>query len=458
MHGQVHGVVWSAAISEHEWRPWFFDLVSEECTVPPQTRVDLRPLYLYCGPGDWRAVRRIWQQVNGQTEQARLDNLAMPVGAGPQQVTLTPNPALTLTGAATMHLVADNVRQQPINGQIRVTPPVGWSVDPQAVAIEDLQQGKTLDTTLRFASPDALIGPATGQVTVQTNSFDIVQPFTILRLGDDRRSVAVTQEQAPEQPLWVIDNGRMAWRVAPSYQAGLVSWQAAGSTVNHLHTAFPADGEFDWMKPWFGGLRPTLGNQEGNWPGKLHRETFVTAPIGAIDPQGVAWHGVRLAAELKGQKTLKGLRIEIEYLTVPGSNVLKAILRLVNETPIYRPAWNPWLAFMLYAQVDGVYDNAVLYGESPHVGAIQRKRSLVHQWIRVGNWGAVVNPTTGRAITVVCPSAPEGVSLLNTGERGGHLMVTQSKTLAPHSMTELVIYAALVDSLDAARQYACLAK
>ena len=113
---------------------------------------------------------------------------------------------------------------------------------------------------------------------------------------------------------------------------------------------------------------------------------------------------------------------------------------------------------MLYGQVDGVYDNAVLYGESPHGESVQRKRSMAHQWIRMGDWGAVVNPINGRALTVVCPSAPESVNLLNTGERGGHLMVTQSKTLAPHSMNELVIYAALVDSLDAARQYGSLAK
>ena len=456
MHGQTHGVVWSSDISEHDWRPWFFNLISAECTVPPQSRIDLSPLYFYCGPGDWRAVRRIWQQANGQTEQARLDNLAMPEVAGPQQVTLSPQPLLTLNGEATLQLVADNVRQQPINGQILVTPPAGWAVEPGVVPVNALQEGKTVEATLHFTGPAAPIGPATGEVQLQTAGFDAVQPFTILRLGDARQSISVTQTQADHQPLWQIDNERMRWQVAPTYHAGLISWQEAGSVVNHLHTAFPTDGEFDWMKPWFGGLRPALGSEEGNWPGKLHRESFTTTAIEAIDTQGITWQGVRLTTEIRGQKTLKGLRTEIEYLTVPGSNVLKAILRLVNETPIYRS--DPWLSFMLYSQVDGVYNNAVLYGESSHGGPVHYKRSMANQWVRVGHWAAVVNPTTGRALTVACPSSPESVTLLNAGTRGGHLMVTQDKTLAPHGMNELVIYVALTDSLEIARGYRCLGK
>ncbi|HMN28160.1 MAG TPA: hypothetical protein PKE45_08400, partial [Caldilineaceae bacterium] len=172
MHGQVHGVVWGTDISEHEWRPWFFDLDSAECTVPPQGHIDLSPLYLYCGPGDWRTVRRIWQQRNGQTDQAQLDNQAMPQGTAPQQVLLTPNPVFTLTELATVQLRADNVRQQPINGRIIVTPPPGWSSEPVELAVDSLQQGKILDATLHLTGIDAPVGPARGQVELQTAGFD----------------------------------------------------------------------------------------------------------------------------------------------------------------------------------------------------------------------------------------------------------------------------------------------
>jgi ribosomal protein S18 acetylase RimI-like enzyme len=452
MQGQAHGVIWDADITEHEWRPWYFDLDSAECTVPPHTRVDLSSIQLYCGPGDWQAVRRIWQQRNGQTEQAHLDYLAMPKGAGPQQVVLTPNPVLTLGEEVTVQLQADNMRQQPVNGQLRVTPPPGWASEPTELTVDDLRQGKPLTATLQLSGQNAPVGPAVGQITLQTTGYDVVQPFTILRLGDQRGSVAVTQEQA----LWFIDNERMRWQVAPNFQAGLVNWHEGGSEINHLKTSFPDDGEFEWMKPWFGGLRPTLGSEEGGWPGKLHQETFAAEPCTAVDAQGLAWRGVRLAANIQRQKTLKGLRAELDYLTLPGSNMLKAVCRLVNETAVYRPAWNPWLGLQLFCQVDGVSENAELYGESSSIGPVQRKRSTVSNWLRLGEWAAVVNPASGRAITAVCASQPDSMVLLNSGHHGGHLMATQSRTLAPHSANELVLYVALVDSLAAARGYACL--
>jgi hypothetical protein len=456
MQGQVHGVIWSDEITEHEWRPWFFDLDSAECTVQPQTRVDLSPLQLYCGPGDWRAVRRIWQLRNGQTAQAQLDQWAMPQGAGPQRIALTPDPIFTLTGEATAQLKVDNVRQQAISGRIIVTPPAGWAVEPTVLPVDALQQGKIVATTLHFASDNVPLGPASGQIQLQTSSFDLVQPLTILRLGDTRQRVAVTTEQTPQQRLWWIDNGRMRWPVAPDFQAGIVGWHEAGSALNHLRSSFPDDGEFEWMKPWFGGLRPTLGSQEGNWPGKLHRESFDAEPVDVVDEQGLPWRGVRLRAAIQQQKTLKGLHVELEYLTLPGSNVLKAIFRLVNTTPVYHRAWNPWLAFLFYCQVDGVYDNAELYGHSQYTGSVQCKRHTVSNWIRVEDWAAVVNPATGRAFTAVCTSQPEGMMLLNSGQQGGHLMVTQSQTLAPHGTNELVLYLALVDSLATAQTYRCL--
>lgn len=456
MQGQVHGVVWSADISEHEWRPWYFDLDSAECTLPPQSRVELSPLHLYCGPGDWRAVRRIWQQRSGQTEQTQLDNRAMPQGAGPQRIVLTPNPILTLTGEATVQIEADNVRQQPVNGRLLVTPPAGWSSEPTEIAVDDLRQGKTVIANIQLTAHGAAVGPADGQLTMQTTGYDLVQPFTILRLGDPRQSVEVGPEQDQGQTLWRIDNGRMLWQVAPGFQAGIVSWQEGGSEVNHLRSSFPDDGEFEWMKPWFGGLRPTLGSQEGNWPGKLHEEAFHASPFETRDAQGLRWCGVRLTAEIERLKTLKGLRTELEYLTLPGSNLLKAIFRLVNTTPVYQHAWNPWLALQLFCQVDGVYENAELYGESSYIGTVQRKRSTVSNWLRMGDWGAVVNPVSGRAITAVCASQPDSMVLLNSGQHGGHLMATQNKPIEPHGMNELVLYVALVDSLAAARGYRCL--
>ena len=125
--------------------------------------------------------------------------------------------------------------------------------------------------------------------------------------------------------------------------------------VNHLMTAFPDDGELGWLKPWFGGIWPTLmpaGDDDRGWPGKLHEETFAAASFDATDVRGIPWRGVQLAASLT-REGFEGLRAEIAYLTVGASNVLKIIYRLVNETSAHRRAVPGLLAFL---QVDGQHD------------------------------------------------------------------------------------------------------
>ena len=454
--GLVHGVVWHQDVTEHEWRPWFFDLFSAQHAILPHQRVDLSPIYLYCGPGDWRTVRRIWQQGNGETSAEQLENRAMPAEAGPQLITLTPNPVLTLGDTATVQLYADNVRKQAIDGRLQITPPAGWHAEPAMVAVEALQEGKTIAATIQLHADNPPVGAATGQLTLQTVAFDSQQPFTILRVGDTQHAVNVTPDADQGSALWQIDNGRMTWRVAPDFHAGIVAWHERGSPINQLCTSFPDEGEFKWMKPWFGGLRPLLTSNEGGWPGKFDQETFAATVIEARDAQGLPWRGVRLQTEIRGQKSLKGIRAELDYLTLPGSNLIKAVLRVVNDTPVYRSAWNPSCAFMLFCQVDGRFDNAVLYGENPYAGLVQRKRAATGVWIRVGNWGAVVNPASGRTLCVACPNPSDSVLLLDGDKEGGHLLITQQKPLTPNAAKELVVYAALVDSLDAARQYAGL--
>ncbi|MEZ4737118.1 MAG: GNAT family N-acetyltransferase [Caldilineaceae bacterium] len=182
--GQVHGVVWGQTISEHEWRPWFFDLISTERVIPPHSSVALAPLQLYCGPGDWRAVRRIWQQRNGETEQEQLETYAMPKVGAAQQLTVTPNPLLTMDGQVTLHLQADNLRKQPIHGRILLTPPSGWTADQQTFAVEDLQQEKPFAATVELCATNPIVGAHRGELLLETTGFDRQQSFTILRVGD----------------------------------------------------------------------------------------------------------------------------------------------------------------------------------------------------------------------------------------------------------------------------------
>lgn len=446
--GQVAGAVWSKDVVEHEFGWGRLHLYFAEHTLEPQSAAEIGPFYLYIGPGDWRDVRRAWQRTAG-TETQRPE--ALPEPARPHAFGLSPAPPVTLTGRVEARLCADSVREREMQGRIVVTPPPGWAVDRAEFPVDGLAREKPLDEPLRLTAADDRIGAADGQLRLETTQFDEIRPFTVIRLGDEKAAVRIEETQKAGQSLWVMDNGRCAWTVAPAFHGGAIAWREAGSEVNHLLTAFPDDGELGWLKPWFGGIRPTImpaGDDDHGWPGKLHEETFAAAPFEAADERGLLWRGVQLTASL-AREGFEGLRVEIAYLTVGGSNALKVVYRLVNETSAYRRAVVGLLTFW---QVDGQHENGVLHGDG-----LQRKRTPHMAWPLVGSWGAVVNPASGRAAVMVGASGKKRVRLTDWGVDGGHLFFDNDVVLTPHGSHELAAYLALAESREEAKRYRCLA-
>ena len=64
-------------------------------------------------------------------------------------------------------------------------------------------------------------------------------------------------------------------------------------------------------------------------------ETFTAEPVEMTDARGIPWSGVRLCTQMVRDKLL-GLSLELDYLTVGQSNVLKLVYRVRNETSAKR--------------------------------------------------------------------------------------------------------------------------
>jgi hypothetical protein len=360
---------------------------------------------------------------------------------------------ITLSDQAAATLTADSVRELPVNGRIVVEPPQGWHVEPTEFELKELKHGQPLNAPLRLEGPGTETGAYSGQLHLKGDHFDVSEPFTLLRLGDVTALVQLVEVKEADQTLFTLDNGYSRWRIAPGYHAGVVSWHAGGSDVNHLFSAYPHRGgrELGWCKPWFGGIQPMLmpdGDDEG-WPGKLHEETFGPEPCVRTDTGGVEWSGLCLSAALKGEQ-FRGLRAEIEYLTVGRSNLLKVVYRLVNETGIYRCVISGLLSF---CQPNGRYDNVTL-----DTDGVQLKRTQLMNWVVGGTWVTATNPDCGQTLVAVKGTPDAWVEISDWGQDGGHLFGFRRVLIPPQGHAEMVVYLALADSLADARRYAALGK
>ena len=446
--GQVIGFAWDEDVVEHEFGWENLYLYSSERALEPQSGANVGPFYAYVGPGDWRDVRRVWQRTMGATAQIAEP---LPEHDRPHAFGLSPAPLMALNGRVEATLCADSVRQREMHGRIVVEPPPGWTVDRAEFPVEGMAFEKPLEETLHLTSTTTgdRVGAVDGQLRLEAGQFDETRPFTIICLGDEKSPVRVEESEAAGQPVWSIANGHCVWMVAPHFHAGVVAWRERGRDVNHLLTAFPEDGELGWLKPWFGGVWPMImpAEQDEGWPGKLHTEAFTAAPFETADALGFSWRGVQAAASLK-REGFEGLRAEIAYLTVGGSNVLKMTYRLANETSVYRRYRVGLLAF---CQVDGQHKDSVLHGEG-----CQRKRTPHMAWSQVGPWGAAVNPATGRAMVMAGASGEKRVELSDWGVDGGHLMFYNNVVLTPHGSHEMTAYLALAESLAEAERYGAM--
>ena len=443
--GQTGAVIWNRDIVKLEYWWRHVVLYSPEHTIEPQAYTDIAPFYLYAGPGNWQNVRRIWQRTVGAS-QPKPENMPEPERA--YTFRLSPTPLVTMRDAVKAQCLVDNIRDRALQGRVSVQPPAGWMLDRTEMQLKDIRNGKPFSEEIQLSASDGRVGAFSGQLRLETELFDEDDSFAVIRLGDEHASVGVEQREQSEQTVWELNNGRSVWTVAPDFHGGVIAWheKKAEDSPSHLMTAFPEDGDLGWMKPWFGGIRPTLTipGKNYDWPGKLHAETFAVEPVTIERTGALTWQGVRLKSALK-REGLEGLRVELEYLTVGGSNVLNTIFRIVNESSAPRRVAAGWF---VCPQVDGEHRNSAVYADD-----WQRKRTPHEAWARVGSWGAVVNPDTGRAMVMVSASGDKLLGLSDWGKDGGHFWCDEVLTVPAHERYEQVAYLALAGSLEEARCY-----
>ena len=445
--GNVVGFVWPAKDLKEldaEWGRHFF-YFNLPALAPSETR-HIAPLYLYAGPGDWQTVQRIWRRLRGATHE-RLPQA--PADETKSHLDITFNkPLITLNLQIAADLRISTTREYKLDGEITIQPPLGWAAVPDRITISSLDRTNPAETPVILKGESPKVGAYAGEIRLETQLFDRVQPFTLLRLGDATQNVETAQSEQEGHTLWTLHNGRSQWTIAPHFHGGIISWQETGDEANHLLSSFPEEGELSWMKPFFGGLRPILHEPgEGGWPGKLHTEKFDVTPVILPDAQGLSWQGLRLTSELT-REAFRGLCVELDYLTLPGSNVLKVIYRLVNQTSVYRKAEQGFLNFL---QVDGTHMNGAV-----HTPAFQRKRTPHMTWAVTGPWAAIENPDTRRAIVAVNATGWRQLLAMDWGVHGVHFNVFEVVNVPPNGVCERTAYLALAESVDEAKHYAAL--
>ncbi len=452
--GLVAGLVWGDA---GEFEGLRMEVETPE--MPAQSCCDLAPMYYVAGRGDWEVVRQLWRwlkQPGGVREECRPT--ALPVlSAG-----VEPGPLLVAGPETATALVVHNRRGKVLNGELQVEPGSGLILSGAVGALTDVKRGSPFRQDMVITARDLTPRVANVRLSVddgvETRTFEA--PAIVL--GDGRRECAVRPLPAAEgQPAHLaVENGWLSLRVAPGFLGAVTALERDG--LNHVLSAYPEAGPKSFLNPWFGGIHPCIG-----WMGdqRFVKEKFAGGPAVREGARGLSWHGVQVSADLQ-HKDLRWLRMEVDYLTLGGSNVLAVVQRLVNRTDSVQSA-GAGIAIsagvgggtaenvLHYAQERPRYETAASTRERTRGLRSHRRDDFMLQ-VGAGRWAAVENPTTGHVLAVVATHPRSTVETIDEGEPGIYLMVSGWFELEPGETKQTVTWVVLTNSVAQAEAYRAL--
>lgn len=435
--GAVAGIAWGGAIAKVDL-DWGVGLITQELTVGPGERSREVGFALYAGRGDWTAVQEAALRWAGAWQPQKGVLATRP----PALARIEPTVVATTSDQATGHLVVNTASGRVTSGKVTIDTEDGLSSEPRMMPVDDLVRGTPFERDLLLRLAEGKLGVFRGAVHLSLPLSHEARPFYVVRLGSGS-PVSVAQGEREGQEIWTVNNGVSTFEVVPGFGPSLIAWHREG--INHLHTAFPEARGLAWAYPWFGGVSASLRPAGRHGPNCLHRERFTAQPVEAPDRHGLTWQGVRITGN-PTKKDLAELRIELDFLTLGDSSVLKYVYRLCNLRDTVRAARaGTSVACCLGTEPAEL----VLHGEG-----VWREPTPWGTRLEGARWGALANPHTGTSLLMV--ARQPDVLLNDLGQDGRQLGASDEIQLEPHQVREQVYYLVLADSLDGARSHIVL--
>ncbi len=316
--GMACGIVWQREnVGRIDVNSWGVGL-QRDVRIEPGAVVDTPPTHLFVGGGDWETVRNLWQRACGggvpKEEPA-------PETRSPVETYTDPSPVIATGSDTQADLIVESSSMVQRTQEIALSAPDGWTVSPaetEATFKRDEPYRAPLTVTIPGDEPCAGIV----EVVRTGKTRDQRADLPAVRIGDGSQ-VTVNESDG----VVTIDNGLMTAKASAGFNGSIHSVEIDG--VEQVRSEYPEVGNLGWMRPWYGGISAYTGGL----PGYLHEGEFA-AEIGEhTGTTGLAWRGVRMV-NTPDHRELRGRRIEVEYLTTGGSNVIAVITRAANLYPV----------------------------------------------------------------------------------------------------------------------------
>ncbi|HEY0512808.1 MAG TPA: GNAT family N-acetyltransferase [Thermoanaerobaculia bacterium] len=430
-HGLVAGLVWKRC-GEIDGGSVLFDLPA----IAPRSSVDVDPLYLVVGRGDWRLVRDLWRRLWQEGPDAAPPMPRPVLSAG-----FEPGPLLVTAGSTAATLAVTNRRRKPLDGRWELRA-AGFRAQPAGGELAGVTPGRPASRQVTLTCADLTPRVVPAAIVLRSAATIDERAAPIVVVGDAAREVSVGP--ADDGALLHVDNGLLSFAVAPGHHGSLVSLRRGEREL--LVSSFPQPRPYQWMTAWFGGVEPFVA---GPGDSRYVGDTFAGQAVERRGTRGLLWRGAGVTCQVRHAET-RWLTLTVEYLTIGGSNLVALVQRLTNTSGAFQEVPVGFIVFPAVTPDTRVHYEVRATEERD---AVVRQRAPMPYSFRFGDARWVAMETAG-ATLVLTPLAPEGEAggwLLNREAAGLH--TTLPLRLEAGETREKLAWLAVVDEPRQARGY-----
>lgn len=430
---RLGGLIWTGDPEvEFQWSR-FPQLQWNLGEIPAHSLHEVPPFYLLAGAGDWKTVRRWWHRLT-QPHLPPEERLPEPV----RVLEVRAEPALLLADRELVRIELINRRGLPLNGLLRLT---GEEFLPSVVEIpvQAANREHHPSAEVEVCPPNR---PCAGFIEATLEAGAHVERFKLpLIRAAGPGKIAVTELETGH---YRVENGFLALAAAPGFFGAMVGLERDG--VNQIASAWPTPRPLSWSNPWYGGVHASLWNDGEE---RLAYEAFAGGSIKRTGTRGLCWEGVRARCDPK-HKEWRWLSLELEYLTLPGSNLVALISRWTNRQTA-RVQFGGGTT--VWPQPGGTHANLILHWERDNERRVRRRGGFQMNG-GPSPWAAAENPETGDTLLLVSASMDAYVNVRDLGPDGASLTASDPFPLEPGETKERLHWLVLLQDKAEMTAYA----
>jgi len=436
------GLLWQGA-KENEFG-WGVGLTYEIKGLGPGQVQEIPQMYLYVGGGDWRTVRNLWKRL---IAPSRPREIKPPKRTPVLSAGLFPSPFILTKKEGAAKLIVENRRGLPLKGSLKVSLPPGICLGRERerkiqVPLEGVKKDLPKIADLRLRTPSLAPRSLKADLTIRTRERDFKFQAPIIVLGERGRKIKIKRGK-----FYSVDNGLIRFSVSPQHHGSLLSLEKGKREF--LTSSYPRPHPFILYNPWFGGIHPFLKRMGDRF---LAKEKFGARVCSREGERGNLWQGVRVYCEPR-HKDYRWLRLETEYLTTSGSNLLAIVLRVKNKTTAFMKAR---AGMALWCAPGGKLDKSVIHYKIGDKFGLRRRGPFSTNF-ESKNWLAIENPETRDIMVIVVPGEEMRLGVIDAGRSGAFARVDGTADLEREFPTrDFLIWLVIPENAKEARDYEAL--